>query len=232
MTSISITAQSLCKTYSGAEGVRAVNDLNVSVGAGQRVAVVGRSGSGKSTFLNLLAGLDNPTSGELTVGGQRLHELSSNGMAEYRLSTIGVIFQAFQLIPQRTALQNVELPLILAGHPKSERREKAAHWLDKVGLSHRRTHHPYQLSGGEQQRVAIARALVHQPSVVLADEPTGNLDLSTADEIVNLMVQLCDDTGATFLLVTHDLDVAHRICTRKLLMQDGRLVEQADDAQI
>lgn len=222
-----IVARQLCKVYAGAREVQAVRALDIDVPSGQRVAVVGKSGSGKSTLLNLLAGLDRPTSGELQVGGRPLHELTSDEMAAYRKQTIGVIFQAFQLIPQRTALQNVELPLVFAGLANQKRRQRAAEWLDRVGLSHRLDHHPYQLSGGEQQRVAIARALVNEPQVVLADEPTGNLDSATAGEIVELIKELCDARGRTFLLVTHDTDVGHRLCDRMLRMTDGQLEEVA-----
>lgn len=225
-----VIARKLCKTYPGATSVQAVKELDVEVLPGERVAVVGKSGSGKSTFLNLLAGLDHPTDGELNVGGRPLHEMSSKEMATYRLATIGVIFQAFQLIPQRTAMQNVELPLIFAGMAPDARKEIANHWLDRVGLSHRAGHHPYQLSGGEQQRVSIARALVNSPQVVLADEPTGNLDTSTADEIVRLIRELCDADQKTFVLVTHDNDVGHRLCNRTLRMHDGRLQEDTDAA--
>ncbi|GAB5401969.1 MAG: lipoprotein-releasing ABC transporter ATP-binding protein LolD [Aureliella sp.] len=225
-----VTAKKLCKTYEGATSVRAVADLELVVQPGERLAVVGKSGSGKSTFLNLLAGLDHPTGGELIVGGRPLHDLSQTEMATYRLSTIGVIFQAFQLIPQRSALENVELPLIFSGLSPKQRKEKAADWLGRVGLSHREEHHPYQLSGGEQQRVSIARALVNDPQVVLADEPTGNLDSSTANEIVALIKQLCDADKKTFILVTHDMEVGSRLCSRMLRMQDGRLQETTDAA--
>ncbi len=230
-----IQAIDLRKSYDGAETVHAVCGINASVPEGGRVAVVGRSGSGKSTFLNLLAGLDHPTSGELTVAGRALHEMSPAEMADYRLSTIGVIFQQFQLIPQRTAIQNVEVPLMLAGVSRSERRQRAANLLADVGLEHRLNHFPYQLSGGEQQRVAIARALVNNPSVVFADEPTGNLDSTTAQSIVRLIDHVCQIHSITFLLVTHDLAIARQLCQQTLRMHDGLLndtqlePEQASD---
>ncbi|MCA9125517.1 MAG: ABC transporter ATP-binding protein [Planctomycetales bacterium] len=230
MTGCGIQAEALYKSYGGAGGVAALAGVNCVIETGQRVAVIGKSGSGKSTLLNLFAGLDRPTSGQLTIAGRELHSLSSKEMARYRLDTVGVVFQAFQLIPQRTALQNVEVPLILAGKDRQTRLQQATQWLDKVGLSHRIHHHPYELSGGEQQRVAIARALVNQPKVVLADEPTGNLDTTTASDIVQLLTELCNQTQATFLLVTHDVDIADRLCKRKLIMRDGRLTEADDDS--
>ncbi|MEZ6060938.1 MAG: ABC transporter ATP-binding protein [Planctomycetaceae bacterium] len=221
-----IRAESVCRRYGTTDHqVVAVNDLNLTVEAGERVAIVGRSGSGKSTVLNLLAGLDRPTEGTLTIDSCRLHELSRDEMAEYRLKTVGMIFQSFQLIPQRTALQNVELPLILSGVSSKERKRRAAECLGQVGLSARSTHFPYEMSGGEQQRVAIARALVNRPGVLLADEPTGNLDSSTAAEIVNLLNDVCRNSDVTFLLVTHDEPLAERFGTRRLTMADGVLSE-------
>ncbi|MCL4153370.1 UNVERIFIED_CONTAM: hypothetical protein GTU68_054264 [Idotea baltica] len=183
------------------------------VDAGQRVAIVGKSGSGKSTLLNLMAGLDRPSAGTLSIGGQRLDQ------------TIGVVFQAFQLLPQRTALQNVELPLLFSKMPRHERHELARLWLEKVGLSKRASHHPYALSGGEQQRVAIARALVHQPKLLLADEPTGNLDSVSAHQVEDLMLELCRESNITFVLVTHNSGLAERCSDRLIRMFDGQMVE-------
>lgn len=221
-----IQAQSLTKSYGKSTGtVCAVRELEFAIDAGERVAIVGKSGSGKSTLLNLLAGLDRPSEGSLTVDGRRLDSMSRREMARYRLQTVGIIFQAFQLVPQRTALQNVELPLILAGRPEDERRAEAAAWLERVGLAERAGHFPYELSGGEQQRVAIARSLVNRPQVLLADEPTGNLDSSTAGEVVSLLEQLCHYSQLTFVLVTHDTELAGRLCPRRLTMIDGQLQE-------
>lgn len=221
-----IQAQSLTKSYGKATGtVCAVRELGFAIDAGERAAIVGKSGSGKSTLLNLLAGLDRPTAGSLTVDGRRLDSMSRREMARYRLQTVGIVFQAFQLVPQRTALQNVELPLILAGRPEDERRGEAAAWLERVGLAERAGHFPYELSGGEQQRVAIARSLVNRPQVLLADEPTGNLDSSTASEVVALLEQLCQYSQLTFVLVTHDTELAGRLCPRRLTMIDGQLQE-------
>jgi ABC-type lipoprotein export system ATPase subunit len=221
-----ISAKSVNRSYgSGESRFNAVQDLDLHISAGERVSIIGRSGSGKSTLLNLLAGLDQPSSGTLTVDSSKLHELSRQQMADYRLTTIGVIFQAFQLIPQRTALQNVELPLIMKGVAPAERRLRATEWLRRVRLDHRASHFPYQMSGGEQQRVAIARALVNEPPILLADEPTGNLDSSTTEEVVNLLTALCDESDVTFVLVTHDEPLADRFGHRKLRMSDGVLSE-------
>ena len=221
-----IQLKSVSKVYSGASQVSVLNNLTLSIARGERVAIVGKSGSGKSTLLNILAGLDRPTSGAVFVDGRALHALSSNEMAKYRLQSVGVIFQAFQLIPQRKAIENVELPLILAGVASADRRSRARHWLEQVGLQHRLDHYPYQLSGGEQQRVAIARALIHAPGFLLADEPTGSLDSSTSVEIVDLLIRLCEEVSATFVLVTHDMTVADRLCKRTLTMVDGGIAER------
>lgn len=219
-----IEAASLTKCFTlNTQQIRAIDNQSFSIEKGQRVAVVGKSGSGKSTLLNLLAGLDRPTSGTLSVDGQCLERLSRNDMADYRLRTVGVVFQAFQLIPQRTALQNVELPLIMAGMRRAERILAAGEWLEKVGLTGRADHLPCTLSGGEQQRVAIARALVNAPRVVLADEPTGNLDSKTAADIIELLLQLCQESEITLLVVTHDDMLAQRCANRTLLMADGQL---------
>lgn len=221
-----ITAHSVNRSFgTGESQFHAVRDLELEIKSGERVSIIGRSGSGKSTLLNLLAGLDQPSSGTLTVDSDNLHELTRRQMADYRLRTIGIIFQSFQLIPQRTALQNVELPLIMKGLATAERRSLANQWLQKVRLDHRADHFPYQMSGGEQQRVAIARALVNQPRILLADEPTGNLDSSTTEEVVRLLTQLCDESEVTFVLVTHDELLADRFGHRKLRMADGVLSE-------
>jgi len=207
----------------GSVKISAISNLNVEVSAGQRVAVLGRSGSGKSTLLNLLAALDRPTSGQLTIAGQRLDQLSRSNMATFRLRSIGIIFQAFQLVPQRTACENIELPLILMGKSRSVRKQIVGEMLERVGLVNRKNHFPFQLSGGEQQRVAIARAIVHGPKLILADEPTGNLDLATSDSIIELLMELFREKAITVVLVTHDPSLAERICNRVLTMADGKL---------
>ena len=221
-----IQASQLTRSYRlGQSCIDAVAGLTFAVESGERIAIIGRSGSGKSTLLNLLAGLDRPTAGTLAVHDQRLDQLSRIEMAEYRLKTVGVIFQAFQLIPQRTAFQNVELALILSGVSPTDRRRIADEWLSKVGLLPRRDHLPYQLSGGEQQRVAIARALVNNPKVILADEPTGNLDSHTAEQVMRLLMTLCREFGTTSVIVTHDAQVARTCSERQFRMSDGSLTE-------
>ncbi|MEZ6134778.1 MAG: ABC transporter ATP-binding protein [Pirellulaceae bacterium] len=227
-----IVADALSKSYgqSGQHVIRALDGVSLSVLTGERVAVVGKSGSGKSTLLNLLAGLDRPTAGSLKIDGRQLDRFTRNEMARYRCQTVGIIFQSFQLLPQRTALQNVELPLMLSGVPSRRRRLQALEWLDRVGLASRAAHLPYALSGGEQQRVAIARALVHHPRLLLADEPTGNLDSVTADQIQSLLLDLCSDGSVTFVLVTHDDHLASRCCNRTVAMGDGKLMEGGHDA--
>lgn len=195
-----IQASQLTRSYQpGQRCIDAVAGVAIAVRPGEKVAIIGRSESGKSTLVNLLAGLDRPTAGTLAVHDKRLDQLSRIQMAEYHPKTIGVIFQAFQLTPQRTAFQNVELPLSLGGVSPKERRRIADEWLSKVGLLRRRDHFPYQLSGGEQQRVAIARALVNAPKVILADEPTGNLDSATAAEIMQLLNLLLGIAGQSLL---------------------------------
>lgn len=223
-----ISAENLCKIYdSKANSVCALDDLSLQVQAGEKVAVVGRSGSGKTTLLNILSGLDRPTSGRLVVDGYNLPELNSAQTAKYRMSSIGVIFQSFQLIPQRTAAENIELPLIIAGVSPTKRKRAVSQAIAEVGLQHRSNHLPFQLSGGEQQRVAIGRALVKQPSVLLADEPTGNLDSKTANEIMELVTRVSDDRSLTLVLISHDQELASSFTQRQLTMSDGKLAERS-----
>ena len=222
-----IQADGLTKTYNGKTPVTALSNVSFTLRRGELAALLGKSGSGKSTLLNLLAGLDQPTSGSLIVGGQPLHSRSSGQMAEYRASVVGVVFQSYNLIPHRTALQNVELPLIFVGHAPAVRRQRAEAALEAVGLKDRADHRPTQLSGGEQQRVAIARALINRPQLLLADEPTGNLDSATADEITRLLKDYCREHHTAALIVTHDEEFAQRFATRILRMTDGRLQEDA-----
>ncbi len=212
----------LTRRYVMGENVlSALDGVSLSFEQGEVAAIVGRSGSGKSTLLQLLGGLDRPTSGNVLVRGRRLAECSEDELALYRRSEVGFIFQFFNLVPSRTALQNVELPLVLAGVSKSERRGRADALLERVGLAGRREHRPNQLSGGEQQRVAIARALVHDPPLLLADEPTGNLDSRTATEILDLLRTL---TGKTILVVTHDRSLADSFARRTVELRDGKVV--------
>jgi predicted ABC-type transport system involved in lysophospholipase L1 biosynthesis ATPase subunit len=204
--------------------VLALRGVTLQFARGERVALLGKSGSGKSTLLNLLGGLDRPTSGHLEVAGQDLADLSATNLARFRSTSVGIIFQSFNLIGSRTALENVELPMVFAGRPRAERHRIAREALTGVGLAGRLHHRPAQLSGGECQRVAIARALSNGPQVLLADEPTGNLDSRTADEVIALVLDYVDRRGATLILITHDEELACRCSDRVLHLQDGQLM--------
>jgi ABC-type lipoprotein export system ATPase subunit len=222
---IAIQAGNLIKKYgTGTAPVYALRGVTVEIQHGEHVALLGKSGSGKSTLLNLIGGLDQPTDGELVVAGQDLGRLSSGELAGFRSAAVGMIFQSFNLIPSRTALENVELPMIFAGRPVRERRAEAAQALEDVGLVDRLHHRPAQLSGGENQRVAIARALVNRPSILLADEPTGNLDSETAKGVMELMQANVESRQATIVLVTHDEDMARAFATRIIRLKDGQLM--------
>jgi predicted ABC-type transport system involved in lysophospholipase L1 biosynthesis ATPase subunit len=201
--------------------ISVLRGLDLTIQRGERVALLGKSGSGKSTLLNLLGGLDEPTSGTVIVDGHDLGNMTANERADYRLGVVGMIFQAFYLVPTRSAVENVEMPMILAGELRPVRRDRAAAALHAVGMSHRVEHTPAQLSGGERQRVAIARALVNRPKLLLADEPTGNLDTQTGKEVIALILDYVRSSGATMILVTHDEELADRCATRILHMQDG-----------
>lgn len=212
------------KSYGNSHpAVNAVNEVSFVVSRGERVALLGKSGSGKSTLLNLIAGLDRPTVGKICVAGRILSELSVDAIADYRRECVGMIFQAYNLVPWRTALQNVELPMVFDRRGKAERTAAARESLTAVGLAERMEHRPSELSGGEQQRVAIARALMNQPELLLADEPTGNLDSSTADEILESLSRFTENSQTATILVTHDEELAYRFSTRVLHMLDGRL---------
>jgi putative ABC transport system ATP-binding protein len=202
--------------------LKVLDGINLSVAYGETVAIVGSSGSGKTTLLILLAGLEQPQSGEIKLDGITLNPLDADALADLRRDRLGIIFQSFHLVQSLTALANVALPLEIAGKPNA--RDLAREMLDKVGLAQRQNHYPTQLSGGEQQRVAIARALVHKPKLVLADEPTGNLDTATGATIIDLLFELNADVGSTLVLVTHDDEVARR-CQRVLHLHQGGLVE-------
>jgi putative ABC transport system ATP-binding protein len=207
---------------SGASGLTILRDISFEVRAGEAVAIVGVSGSGKSTLLGLLAGLDTPSEGEIHIDGHDLFALDEDGRAALRAHMVGFVFQSFQLLPAMTAIENVMLPLELAG--TSGARAAARTMLARVGLAERLDHYPKQLSGGEQQRVAIARAFVTRPALLLADEPTGNLDAATGNQIIDLMFELNRERGATLLLVTHDEALSAR-CDRVLRLAAGRLVD-------
>jgi len=208
----------------GASTVRALSGVSLSVQAGEFVGLLGTSGSGKSTLLNLIAGLDSPTTGTLRVLDRDLAALSRNDLSQHRQKTVGIIFQSFNLVPSMTALENVALSMMFAGVPRRERDERAAALLDAVGLSGRGTHRPKELSGGEQQRVSIARALANRPALLLADEPTGNLDSKTTREIMAILKDLNEREGKTIILVTHDANLAASYTGRTVTMLDGAVV--------
>lgn len=219
-----LEARNVTREYRmSAETVNALNGVSVSIEAGELFAILGSSGSGKSTLLNLFGGLDRPTGGEILFDGQSLAPLSSREMSRYRLRRVGMIFQSFNLIPTMTASENVALALAFAGLGRSERQRRAVDLLDRVGLSHRANHRPSELSGGEQQRVSIARAIANEPQVLLADEPTGNLDSNRAEEVMGLLDEMRHKDGKTIVLVTHDQELAAKFATRVIRLKDGRL---------
>jgi putative ABC transport system ATP-binding protein len=219
-----IDVDRVTKQFAGKRDVTALNRVTLSIPKGEMVSIVGPSGSGKSTLLNLIGGLDRPTSGEIRVDGQALSGLSDDGLTRVRRDTIGFIFQFFNLLPTLSCLENVGLPLHLRGWPRSRVQERATELLTLVQLAHRLHHLPEELSGGERQRVAIARALSIYPPVLLADEPTGNLDTHTGEEILGLVRDLHGRLGATVVIVTHDMNVA-RSCSRTITLRDGEVVE-------
>ncbi len=206
-----VSVRNVTKTYKrGAEELKVLDALNLDVPEGEFVALMGPSGSGKTTLLNLIAGIDRPTSGAVVVGGKDIAVLSEGDLAKWRSKSVGFIFQFYNLIPVLSALENVELPLLLTSLGKKERRERALTALKVVGLADRSSHYPRQLSGGQEQRVAIARAIVTDPQVLVADEPTGDLDAKSAEEILNLMDTLNRDFKKTIVMVTHDPRAAER----------------------
>jgi putative ABC transport system ATP-binding protein len=211
----------------GSEVVRALDGVSLTIHTGEYVAIMGASGSGKSTLLNILGCMDLPTSGEYFLGGQEVSRLSPSQLAVVRGRRIGFVFQTFELLARATALKNVELPLIYAR--TRNRRQRALEALERVGLTDRMYHRPNQLSGGQRQRVAVARALAQAPDILLADEPTGNLDSKTGHEILNLFDQLNAD-GQTIVLVTHDINIAHR-CGRIVRISDGLIIADERNAQ-
>ena len=222
MSNAIIRAEALTKIVtSGDDPLTILDGVSFAVEAGASIAIVGASGSGKTTLLGLMAGLDSPTSGDVFIDGTAVSALGEDARASLRQRLLGFVFQSFQLLPALTALENVMLPLELAGADDAENR--ACVWLDRVGLARRVTHYPRQLSGGEQQRVAIARAFAGEPKLLMADEPTGNLDGATGVDVADLMFRLNHEHGTTLVLVTHDLTLAAR-CGRKLSLAAGRLV--------
>ncbi|MGX7669674.1 ABC transporter ATP-binding protein [Plantactinospora sp. DSM 117369] len=221
---MAVEAVDLVRTYDlGGVSVTALRGVSLTIAAGDYVAVVGPSGSGKSTLMHLLGGLDRPTTGRLVIGGRDVATLDAGELATLRNETIGFVFQSFHLLPRTSALDNVALPLVYRGIGGRRRRELAAAMLGRVGLGHRLDHRPNQLSGGEQQRVAIARALVTDPVLLLADEPTGNLDSATGESVLTLLEELNASDGVALVLVTHDREVAER-AHRQVTMRDGLLV--------
>jgi len=219
-----IRAEGLVKTYvMGATTVRALDGVDLDIDEGEMVAISGPSGSGKSTLMHILGCLDRPDSGRYVLAGEDVSSLSRNRLAEIRNRRIGFVFQTFNLLPRLRALENVELPLLYAGHGSAK--DRAAEALRTVGLEDRMHHRPTQLSGGQRQRVAVARALITDPAILLADEPTGNLDSRTGDEILTLLETL-NAAGRTIIIVTHEVDVAGR-CRRQVHMRDGRVVDGA-----
>ncbi len=222
-----VLTRDLCKTYQkGTVPIPVLRGVSLEIAKGEYVSVVGRSGSGKSTLLNLLGGLDTATSGRIVVGDFDVTSMSRQDLAVNRRSTVGMIFQSFNLIPSRTALENITLALAFGGHPRSDRRHRASELLSLVGLEHRLSHTPGELSGGEAQRVAIARALANAPDVLLADEPTGNLDSKTAEEIIGLLAALNSERGLTVVMVSHDEAAAREVSHRVFRLLDGRVIDE------
>ena len=214
----------------GATIVRAVDDVSFTVRQGDFLALLGSSGSGKSTLLNLIAGLDRPTSGAVIVQSRNLAEMTPLELARYRRQTVGMVFQAFNLLPRMTLEENVELPMRLAEVSRPERAARVREALERVHLEKRLTHRPGELSGGEQQRASLARALVNRPQILLADEPTGNLDSSTSDEILHLLREINQSLGVTMVMVTHERRLAEQFADRIAVMSDGKLTSDGAEA--
>ena len=222
-----IQLQQVCRHFQvGDQTVHALDQVDLTIESGEFISIMGPSGSGKSTLLNILGLLDRPTQGSYRLNGADVSRLDDNSLAEQRQKNIGFVFQAFHLIPRLNALENVELPLLLAGASVSKRREQARRVLDSMGLGSRLDHRPDQLSGGERQRVAIGRAIVMNPKVVLADEPTGNLDSHSSKEVIDILHKL-NRNGLSLLVVTHDPEIGGQ-AHRRLAMRDGRIIRDAD----
>lgn len=210
-----------------AGSLEVLSDVHMHIADGETVAIIGPSGSGKTTLLILLAGLEAPTAGSIRIDGDDVAGLDADELADIRRDKLGIVFQSFHLVPSLTALGNVSLPVEIAGHENA--RSRARQLLERVGLADREHHYPSQLSGGEQQRVAIARALAHSPSVLLADEPTGNLDINTGASIIEMLFELNAESGSTMVLVTHDAEIARR-CQRVFHLDNGKLIEDEEHA--
>jgi len=228
-----IRAESLCRHYRMGETlIRAVDGVTLSVRSGEFVALLGSSGSGKSSVLNLIAGLDRPTSGSVVVNERDLAQLSREELARYRLHTVGMVFQSFNLIASMTLAENVELPMRFAEVDRAERDNLAHEALTRVGLQSRMKHRPSELSGGEQQRAALARALINRPQLLLADEPTGNLDSHTGTEIMNMVREFNQQLGMTVVMVTHERALAERYAQRLIFLADGKLVGDESNSAV
>lgn len=222
-----LQASNLWKLYQAGEStVEAVRGVDLTVDSGEMVAVMGPSGCGKTTLLNILSGIDEPSAGNVSVNGEPLYGISDNARTDLRGRQFGFIFQDFNLLPVLSAVENVELPLLLVGTSAGEARQQALEALVRVGLGDRSAHRPSELSGGQQQRVAVARAIVHRPSIILCDEPTGNLDTGTSGEVMRLLRSMNDEEGTTFLIVTHDEAIAAQ-CQRTIRMRDGLIQRPA-----
>jgi ABC-type lipoprotein export system ATPase subunit len=222
-----IRTENLCRHYRMGETViRAVDGVTLAVRSGEFVALLGTSGSGKSSVLNLIAGLDRPTSGSVIVQNRNLAELSRQDLATYRLRTVGMVFQSFNLISSMTVAENVELPMRFAEVDRDKRAAQVSEALSRVGLQARMNHRPSELSGGEQQRAALARALINRPQLLLADEPTGNLDSRTGSEIMNMVREFNRELGMTIVMVTHERPLAERFAGRLIFLADGKLVSE------
>ena len=221
-----IQLENIVKTYSvESQTVPALRGVDLSLKKGDQVVITGTSGSGKSTMLHMIGTLDKPTKGTVLLNGSNTTQMNDQMVSVFRNSTIGFVFQRNNLLPEFSAIENVMMPGLIAGVSKSAVEEKAALLLKAVGLSHRAQHRPGELSGGEQQRVAIARALLMDPPIILADEPTGNLDKKTSGAIESLLLQLCEDNNITMVLVTHDLELAKRF-EKRVIMEDGQIIEK------
>ncbi len=224
---IALQCSGLWKLYEmGEEKIQAVRGVNLSINQGEMVAIMGPSGCGKTTLLNVLSGIDEPSAGQVNVAEKPLFGISDDERTNLRAKEMGFIFQKFHLLDVMTAVENVEVPLLLLGYSLVDAREKAMQALGQVGLADRAKHRPSELSGGQQQRVSIARAIVHQPSVILCDEPTGNLDSTTSKQVMDLLQEI-NNSGSTLVIVTHDEDIAKR-CTKTIRLNDGVIVNEEE----